>query len=100
KARASVESLKKYLRETPPLHDYSRVLLLWAGSRVKRLIEEKQRKELVDLLASRQHTDGGWSIRDFAKPDQWGRGNREEKLKTEPEFTSPSSDGHMTGLAM
>ena len=39
-------------------------------------------------------------MRDFATPDQWGRGNRAEKLQSEPEFAAPPSDAHMTALAM
>ena len=64
------------------------------------LIDEAQRDALVKLLVSRQRSDGGWSMRDFAKPEEWGRGNRAEKLRAEPEFTKPESDGHMTGLAV
>ncbi len=100
KVLASVESLKKYLRETPPLHDYSRVLLLWASTRMKGLIDESQQATLATMLAKKQHADGGWSIRDFAQPEQWGKGNRADKLKAEPEFKDPPSDGHMTGLAI
>jgi squalene-hopene/tetraprenyl-beta-curcumene cyclase len=97
---ASVESLKKYLRETPPLHDYSRVLLLWAATRMKGLIDDKQQSALTEMLVKKQKADGGWSIRDFASPEQWGKGNRADKLKAEPEFKAPPSDGHMTGLAI
>ena len=44
--------------------------------------------------------DGGWSIRTFAAPDQWGSGNRAVKLRSESGFLKPASDGHMTGLAV
>ncbi len=44
--------------------------------------------------------DGGWSIRNFAAPEAWGKGNRAEKLRAEPEFATTPSDGHMTGLAV
>jgi squalene-hopene/tetraprenyl-beta-curcumene cyclase len=63
-------------------------------------LEPSQQRELRDLLAKHQQSDGGWSIRTFAAPEAWGRGNRAEKLRAEPDFASPASDGHMTGLAL
>jgi squalene-hopene/tetraprenyl-beta-curcumene cyclase len=97
---AKVDRLKSYLRETPPPHDYSRVLLLGAASRSPGLLEAQRTGELVAMIESKQHADGGWSIRDFAQPEQWGGGNRAAKLRGEPEFVEPPSDGHMTGLAV
>ncbi len=52
------------------------------------------------MLLSHQRSDGGWSIRTFAAPEKWGNGNREKKLRDEPEFADPPSDGHQTGLAI
>ena len=52
------------------------------------------------MVSKHQRPDGGWSIRTFAVPEQWGEGNRAEKLRSEPEFANPPSDGHMTGLAI
>jgi squalene-hopene/tetraprenyl-beta-curcumene cyclase len=95
-----VDKLRTYLRTTPPPHDYGRTLLLWASTRWTGLLEPSQQRELRDLLAKHQQSDGGWSIRTFAAPEAWGRGNRAEKLRAEPDFASPASDGHMTGLAL
>ena len=97
---AGVERLKKYLRTTTPPHDYARVLLLWTASRMPGLLDDSRRAELVEMLLQKQREDGGWSIRTFAMPEQWGGGNRADKLRGEPEFASPPSDGHMTGLAI
>lgn len=97
---AAVEKMKAYLRTQTPPHDYSRVLLLWTNTRMKGLIDETRQRELVEMLAKHQRDDGGWSIRTFATPEAWGAGNRAKKLKAEPEFASPPSDGHMTGLAI
>ena len=47
-----------------------------------------------------EQADGGWSLRQFAEPEQWGKGNRAKKLRAEPEFAAPASDGHQTGLAI
>ena len=97
---ARVNKLSKFLKTTTPPHDYARVLLLWTSTRDKTLIDEKQKKSLIATLFKHQQKDGGWSIRTFAEPEVWGSGNRAKKLRAEPEFKSPPSDGHMTGLAV
>lgn len=100
KLRAGVENLKKYLRTEVPRQDYDRTLLLWAAARLPGLLENNVRQELIELVFKKQRTDGGWSIRSFGEPEQWGRGNRAEKLRGEAEFADPPSDGHQTGLAL
>jgi squalene-hopene/tetraprenyl-beta-curcumene cyclase len=95
-----VELLKKYLRETPPPHDYGRVLLLWTATQIQDLLSEQRQAEIIKMIRSHQQEDGGWSIRSFSLPDDWGNGNRAEKLRAEPEFNDPPSDGHQTGLAV
>lgn len=97
---AAVERLKTYLRTQTPLHDYSRVLLLWTASRMPDLLTEDQKKELIATVQKHQKADGSWSIRSFAAPEAWGGGNRADKLKAESEFADPPGDGHMTGLAI
>jgi len=98
--KTAVEQLKAYLQTESPPHDYSRTLLLWANSRMSDLLTPEQKQELIAGLQKHQRADGGWSIRTFAAPEAWGGGNRAEKLKSEPEFADPASDGHMTGLAI
>jgi squalene-hopene/tetraprenyl-beta-curcumene cyclase len=98
--RAAVARLKKYLTTTEPPHDYGRVVLLWASTRLPGILDKAQQAKLVDMLLKHQRADGGWSIRNFARPEQWGSGNRAAKLEAEPEFADPPSDGHMTGLAL
>lgn len=97
---SQVERLKNYLRNETPPHDYGRLLLLWTAVRLPGLIDEDRRRELTAMLWSHQREDGGWSIRTFAAPEAWGNGNRAEKLRTETDFDTPSSDGHLTGLAL
>ncbi len=97
---AAVDRLKTYLRTQAPLHDYSRVLLLWTASRMPDLQTEEQKKELIATVQKHQKSDGSWSIRTFAAPEAWGGGNRAEKLKAETDFADPPGDGHMTGLAI
>ncbi len=94
------EKLLGYLRTSTPANDYQRSLLLWAASRYPDLLETDRRKALQAMIQGHQQDDGGWSTRSFARPETWGSGNRAEKLRAEPEFVTPPSDGHMTGLAV
>ena len=71
-----VKRLKVFLQATTPPHDYGRVLLLWSATRMKDLLATKQREEFIALVGRHQRPDGGWSIRSFAAPETWGRGNR------------------------
>lgn len=98
--KAGMARLKKYLQTETPPQDYGRVLLLWASARMPDLLTAEKKQELIDLVWKKQQADGGWSIRTFGTPEQWGRGNRAAKLKAEPEFAAPPSDGHQTGLAI
>lgn len=97
---AKVQLLKKYLRTETPPHDYGRLLLLWADARMPDLLETSQRQELIEMIWKHQRQDGGWSIRSFASPEAWGKGNRADRLKAEPDIANPASDGHQTGLAI
>ncbi len=99
-ALAGVSELHTYLQQTSPPHDYGRLLLLWTSTRVPNLIDESLKQELIETVWSHQQEDGGWSIRTFASPESWGRGNRAEKIRAEPDFDNPPSDGHQTGLAV
>jgi len=100
KIQENVARLKNYLANTKPPHDYARLLLLWTSTRMPGLVGGDRKQQLIETVWKKQQQDGGWSIRSFADPQQWGRGNREEKLKAEPEFKNPPSDGHLTGLAV
>lgn len=98
--RARVEALRRYVVETPPPHDYSRLLLLWTATRWPDLVPADRRRELLEMVWRHQRADGGWSLRSFAAPEAWGNGSRAAKLRAEPEFADPPSDGHLTGLAV
>lgn len=99
-AAEGVYQLLRYLQESDAPHEYGEVLRLWASLRLPGIQSRKQQQRTIDMLCQHQHADGGWSMRDFAAPEQWGGGNRTNKLRAEPEFESPDSDGHMTGLAV
>jgi squalene-hopene/tetraprenyl-beta-curcumene cyclase len=98
--KAKVEQLRTYLRTETPPHDFGRVLLLWAATRMPDLLTGEQKQAIIAMILKHQRSDGGWSIRTFAAPEKWGRGNRAEKLRGEPELSDPASDGHQTGLAI
>ena len=98
--KAGVERLKDYFRTVEAPHDYGRVVLLWASAQLPGLLEEGGKAKIVELIRQKQQADGGWSIRTFARPEQWGDGSRAEKLRNEKEASNPSSDGHQTGLAV
>ena len=94
-----IDQLRKYLRSDPP-HDYGRTLLLWANARMPGLLSATEHRQLIEMLFEHQREDGGWSLRTMSAPEAWGSGNRADKLKSEPDFPDPASDGHMTGLAI
>jgi squalene-hopene/tetraprenyl-beta-curcumene cyclase len=96
-----VNLLEDYLwSERKMQGDYDRTDLLWAATELPGLLDPNQMQQLVEMIFRRQKSDGGWSIRNFARPEEWGKGNRAEKLRAEVEFPDPPSDGHMTGLAI
>ena len=96
-----INLLENYLRAEHKLQgDYDRTDLLWAAAELPGLISAAREQQLVQMIFSHQKADGGWSIRAFALPEEWGKGNRAEKLRAELEISDPPSDGHMTGLAI
>jgi len=95
-----VERLRTYLRDTEPPHEYAKVLKLWASTRFDGILGADEQQNIVSMILEQQQPDGGWSLRNFAAPEQWGRGNRAEKVRAESDFDSPQSDGHMTGLVL
>jgi squalene-hopene/tetraprenyl-beta-curcumene cyclase len=98
---AKIRLLENYLRAEHKLQgDYDRTDLLWASTELPGLIDPARKQQLIQMILAHQKADGGWSIRNFALPEEWGKGNRAEKLRAELEFPDPPSDGHMTGLAI
>jgi squalene-hopene/tetraprenyl-beta-curcumene cyclase len=96
-----IDLLENYLRaEKNTQGDYDRVDLLWSSTELPGLIDQARQQQLIEMIFQHQRTDGGWSIRTFATPEEWAKGNRAAKLRAEPEFANPPSDGHMTGLAI
>ncbi|MFP6604623.1 MAG: hypothetical protein VB862_18975 [Pirellulaceae bacterium] len=98
--KKQLQSLLRYFKETPPAHDYARLLLLWVSARLPDVMTAAERAETIQMIFKHQQPDGGWSMRTFATPETWGAGGRAGKLRAELEFKDPPSDGHQTGLAL
>jgi squalene-hopene/tetraprenyl-beta-curcumene cyclase len=98
---AQVNRLENLLRAERKLQgDYDRTDLLWTAAEFPGLLDKARQRELIAMIFRRQRPDGGWSMRSFAQPEEWGKGNRAAKLRAELELADPPSDGHMTGLAI
>lgn len=98
--KVAINRLRKFLQTSTPPHTYARILLLRAALRWPELMDRTERRKLYADMFALRNADGGWSMRDFAEPEQWGAGGRAEKLRSEPEFEAPPSDAHMTALVM
>ncbi len=98
--RAGIDKLRRYLNEERPPHDYARLLLLWTATRMDGLLDATQRDALIQMALKHQQADGGWSIRSFSAPENWGDGRRAARLQRASNFENPASDGHQTGLVL
>jgi squalene-hopene/tetraprenyl-beta-curcumene cyclase len=89
KAQDGLAKLRTYFGKTPPPNLHHRVWLLWASTKVDRLMTPADRQQTIkDLLASQQ-ADGGWTL-----PALWKLGLRAGEDKQSP------SDGYATGLSI
>jgi squalene-hopene/tetraprenyl-beta-curcumene cyclase len=96
-----VNRLREFLQAAKKLQgDYDWTDLLWADAEWPGLLDAQRKQELVKMILDHQKSDGGWSLRGFAKPEEWGKGNRAEMLRSYVDAGDPPSDGHMTGLAI
>lgn len=98
---AKIDQLKAFLQAEGKMQgDYDRTDLLWAASEFPGLLNAKREQQLVEMIERHQRLDGGWAMRSFVKPEEWGKGNRAPRLRAELDLADPESDGHMTGLAI
>jgi dienelactone hydrolase len=95
-----VAKLHAYLRSDAAQHDYDRVSLLWTSAVEPSLMTAAEKQRVIETIRRKQRSDGGWSMRAFAAPAQWGDGKRAARIESEPDAADPASDGHMTGLAL
>lgn len=100
---ARVEKLKQWLRTAPPKNDFDRVLKLQLAHYLPELVPQSDRAAALALLASKQHSDGGWSTRDMSPVDDWHFEMSPKVLdliKSLPDAARPASDAYMTSLAI
>jgi squalene-hopene/tetraprenyl-beta-curcumene cyclase len=98
-----IEKLKEFVRRTPPLNDYDRLLQLQAASSMPKLIEPSKVTEVITMLLDRQSQDGGWSTRDFSSTDGWQVSvspRVKDLLDNLPDADAPASDAYLTSFAI
>lgn len=100
---AKVGKLKAWMRTAEPKNDWDRVLNLQLAHYLPGLVPEETRNAALELLASKQHPDGGWCTRDFSALEAWHFEVSEpvKRLITGlPDAANPGSDAYMTALAI
>lgn len=101
--RDRVAKLKEWLRAAPPKNDFDRVLRLQLGHYSPDLVTAAEKEKALALLSSKQHDDGGWSVRDFSAVEDWHFEMSETVVKllaSLPDAADPGSDPYMTALAV
>ncbi len=89
-AKAGLAKLMAYLDKTPAPDLHHRTLLLWASTRIEKLLIAEQKKATIADLVKLQHADGGWSLPSL------GTYQRRDKSANDPKA---ASDGYATGLS-
>lgn len=100
---ARIAKLKEWLRTTPPKNDFDHVLKLQLAHYLPDLVTQADRDAALKLLSSKQHVDGGWSVRDMSAINDWHFEMSATVLKlinNLPDAAQPESDAYMTALAI
>jgi squalene-hopene/tetraprenyl-beta-curcumene cyclase len=100
---ARVAKMKSWLRDAKPKNDFDRVLRLQLGCYLPELLSASDRDAALALLTSKQHSDGGWCIRDFSALDDWHfkiSDTVRNLVSHLPDAAKPESDAYMTALAI
>ena len=101
--RAKVNKMMEWLKKAPPKNDFDRILKLQLAHHMPELVSQEERNVALELLASKQHSDGGWSIRDMSTLEDWHyeiSDYVEELVQNLPDAQEPQSDAYMTALAI
>lgn len=101
--RDRVGKLKAWMKSARPKNDFDRVLRLQLGHYLPDLVSAAERESALNLLASKQHDDGGWSTRDFSAVSDWHFEMSDTVVKllaSLPDADDPGSDAYMTALAV
>jgi len=100
---ARVDRMKSWLRDAQPKNDFDRILRLQLAHYMPELAPQAQRDAALTLLSSKQHPDGGWSLRDMSALGDWHfkMSDTVVNLITNlPDAAKPESDAYMTAFAI
>ncbi len=100
---ARVAKLKTWLRTSAPKNDFDRILKLQLAHYLPELVSAKERDAALALLTSKQHADGGWSVRDMSSLEAWHFEMSPfvvNLITNLPDAAKPESDAYMTALAV
>ncbi len=100
---ARVQKLKDWLRQPELKNDFDRVLRLQLEHYLPGHVSPEERASALALLASKQHADGGWCVRDFSALEDWHfeiSPRVAELIQNLPDASTPESDSYMTALAL
>lgn len=89
-AKAGLDKVRQYLKNTPPVNLHQRALLLLGSLHVDGILTEAERKAVVADLFAVQKQDGGWGLQSLGN---WKRHDGK------PDDTQ-SSDGYGTGFTI
>lgn len=89
-AKAGLDKIREYLKNTPPTNLHQRAMLLLASLNVGGIMTDAERRQVVQDLFALQKPDGGWGL---ATLGDWERSDG--KLQDRE-----SSDGYGTGFAV
>jgi squalene-hopene/tetraprenyl-beta-curcumene cyclase len=100
---ARIEKMKSWLSTAEPKNDYDRILRLQLAHYMPDLVPQSQRDAALVLLSSKQHADGGWSLRDMSALSDWHFKMSDTVVKLVsglPDAAKPESDAYMTAFAV
>lgn len=100
---ARIEKMKSWLRTAEPKNDYDRILRLQLAHYMPDVVPQAQRDSALALLSSKQHADGGWSLRDMSALSDWHFKMSDTVVKLVsglPDAAKPESDAYMTAFAV
>jgi squalene-hopene/tetraprenyl-beta-curcumene cyclase len=100
---ARVDKMKSWLRGAQPKNDFDRILRLQLAYYMPELVPQTQRDAALALLSSKQHADGGWSLRDMSAINDWHFKMSDtvvNLINGLPDAGKPESDAYMTAFAI
>lgn len=100
---ARVEKMKNFLRESKPRNDFEVLLRLQLATYFPDTVTTEQKERALNLLKEKQHSDGGWSLRDMSATENWRTEMSDTVLnliRGLPDAAKPESDPYMTALAI